>query len=90
MTFHFRQAIITKEHPCNADGDSRISAKAQAGTVYVWWNSNLTREQNHTAAALKLCKHYDWRGTLAAGALVSGLGYCFSFVTPESTITIGD
>lgn len=66
------QAIRTKYHgPSNVRG-SRISATAAAGRVIVEWDDALNYEQNHAAAAQKLCAKLNWSGTLISGGLPDG------------------
>lgn len=77
----FRQAIVTKYHgPSNSRG-SRVTAKAQAGSVTVSWDHALNSDANHAKAAEALAEKYGWSGTLAGGALPSGDGYCFVFIS---------
>jgi len=66
------QAITTKYHgPGNVRG-SRVTAKAQAGSVSVEWNSALNSDENHRAAARALCAKVGWTDTLAHGVTSDG------------------
>lgn len=79
-----RQAIVTKYHgPTNSKG-ARISAKAQAGRIYVPWDYALDVFENHKAAAKVFADKYGWnekeRGApvkFHGGALPDGTGYVF-------------
>lgn len=63
------QAIITKYHgPTNAHG-SRVSAKCDAGRIFVPWDDAMNADQNHNAAAEALARKLDWHGVLVAGSL---------------------
>lgn len=56
----FRQAIETKYHgPTNTRG-SRISAKADPGTIYVPYDHALDIAENHAAAAHAYAHKYGW------------------------------
>jgi hypothetical protein len=50
------QAIITKYHPATNTRGSRISATAEAGRVYIGYDCALSSDENHRAAAVKLCE----------------------------------
>lgn len=82
------QAIITKYYgPTNTRG-SRIKAKAAAGFAWHSWDHELTADENHRAAAEKLCKALGWipaetnaYTTLVQGQLPDGTNV-FTFI-PE-------
>lgn len=66
------QAIQTKYFgPSNVRG-SRVKATAQAGTVYVEWDSSLDHDGNHAAACRALVRKYGWRGDWVGGGLPDG------------------
>jgi hypothetical protein len=73
------QAIITKYHGATNTRGSRISATAANGArVSIGHDSALNSEQNHAAAAIKLCKRIGWKGALMCGSLPAG--YVFVWV----------
>ena len=79
-----RQAIVTKYFgPTNARG-SRIKAKAQAGSVTVYWDHALNSEENHRVAAMAFVKKWGWdewkNGRWEGGALPDDTGYAFVWV----------
>ena len=66
------KAIVTKYHPVTYARGSRYSATDSDGNrAYsenrLEWNS----EQNHDAAARKLCKKLGWKGKLVRGELTT-------------------
>lgn len=73
------QAIRTKYHPATNLTRARVSATAEAGRVILSWNDALDTEKNHDAAALALCRKFDWRGSLAAGTVKGEPGNVYVF-----------
>lgn len=72
VTDHPRQAIVTKySGPTNTRG-SRIYARASAGSVSVECDDALNMDDNHTAAARKLCQKFGWKLSLSHGVLANG------------------
>ncbi len=69
-----RQAIIT-----TLTRSHRVKATADAGSIIVEWNSALSTEENHIAAARKLAEKWEWRGVWYAG----GVDNNFVFVCTE-------
>ena len=67
------KAIVTKYHgPSNVRG-SRYSATAEGGNrVIISADDRVGTEENHTFAALELCKRLDWKGELVPGGLPNG------------------
>lgn len=60
ITYHGRQAIVTKYHgPTNTRG-SQVSARAEAGRIFVEWDDALNSGDNHTAAARALLEKLGW------------------------------
>ena len=84
-----RQAIVTKYHgPTNTRG-SRITARAEAGSVTVDYDHALNAGDNHLAAARRLAEKLGWSGDWFGGGLPSG-GYCFVCAdrAPDSAFTV--
>lgn len=78
------QAIVTKYHPATDRSGSRVSARAEAGRVILFWNDSLGSLENHDAAALALCQKFDWRGTLAEGSIPTNpSGHVYVFCHTE-------
>lgn len=83
------QAIVTKYFgPTNQRG-SRIKAKAEAGFAWHIYDSALSADENHRAAAELLCKKLGWVSapnnfytTLAQGQLPDGSNV-FTFIPRE-------
>lgn len=73
-----RQAIVTKYHgPGNRIG-SRISATTASGIRrYYTYEPGMNSDQNHRAAAERLCAELDWKGALAVGGLKDGCVFVF-------------
>lgn len=71
-----RQAIVTKFHGQTNTRGSRITARAEAGSVTVDYDHALNAGDNHLAAARRLAEKLDWQGDWFGGGLPSG-GYCF-------------
>lgn len=84
------QAIVTKYHGPTDHRGSRVTARAQAGRVTVHWDHALDSQANHDAAALALCRKFDWRGTLAEGALPDGTGNAYVWCHTERPSYDGD
>ena len=57
--------------PTNTRG-SRIKAECQAKSIVVEWDYSLNIEDNHIAAAKKLCEKLGWNCSLASGQLKDG------------------
>jgi len=67
-----RQAIVTKYYvPTNSRG-SRIKATAAAGFVWVEYRSELSTDENHFHAAMKLAHKFNWYGPRFDGNWISG------------------
>ena len=58
------QAITTKYLGPTYTRGSRVKATCQAGSVTVPWDHAKNSDENHTAAAVALCKRFGWRGIL--------------------------
>lgn len=72
-----RQTITTKYHgPTNSRG-SRVTAKAEAGSVTVSWDHALDSQRNHEKAAQALIDKLGWGGEWVGGATARGDGYTF-------------
>jgi len=76
MQSQFYQAIRTRWHgPTNIKG-SRISARAEAGSIIVNYDHRLSLNANHEAAARKLVAKLGWigpqYGDLVGGVLPNG------------------
>lgn len=54
------QAIRTRYHGCTNTKPSRISAKCQAGTIYVSYDHSLNGDGNHRAACKALLALMKW------------------------------
>jgi hypothetical protein len=74
-----RQAITTKYLGATDHRDARVKATAYAGSVTVSWDHALDCDDNHTAAAVALCRKYGWRGELHGGGMPGGRGNCYVF-----------
>jgi len=76
------QAIITKYHGPTDKRGSRISAKCQAGTVSVSYDSGLNDDEQHHALAVKLATKLGWMDDswLCSGTLPNG-DYCHVLVS---------
>jgi len=72
MSHWFRQAITTKYHgPTNTRG-ARISARAEAGRIFVPYNHALNSSDNHAAAAMALAEKWGWDGPWHGGGTATG------------------
>lgn len=60
------QAIRTRYY-VDKNGNSRISAKAEAGLIQCDWDSNRNSEENHRIAARWYCQKMNWKGVLVSG-----------------------
>ena len=77
------QAITTKYHgPGNVRG-SRVTARAQAGSVSVEWDDALNSDENHRAAARALCAKVGWTDPLAHGVTSDGSHVFVQIPAPE-------
>jgi len=76
-----RQSITTRYiGPTNFRG-SRIKATASSGlSVTVSYEDALSIDDNHKAAAVALCKKYDWHGKLAVGGALGERGNVYVFI----------
>lgn len=75
------QAIVTKYlGPAGLKG-ARIKATAAGDSCYTKYDYGLSDQENHAAAAEKLCTKFEWRGTYCAGHLPDGLSMVW--VCPE-------
>lgn len=83
-----RQAIITKYLPPTNSRGARVKAKCYAGSVTIPWDDALDVDDNHTAAAVALCKKLGWRGELHGGGLPDGAGnaYVFEGSKPDAVV----
>ena len=73
-------AIITKYIPATNRNGSRIKASAEGvKSVFIPFNYDLNAEENHAAAADKLCAKYLWDNKLVSGGLPDQTGYAFCF-----------
>ena len=72
------QAITTKYHgPTNVKG-SRVSATSGSGhRVIVDWDDALNQEENHRAAAQKLCDKLEWNWKFVSGGTKDGYAHVF-------------
>jgi len=76
IAFSRRQAITTKYFgPTNIKG-SRIIATSQAGRVIMDCDMTMSIDDNHAAAAHKLCAKYGWTWDMV-GAWNNNGGYTF-------------
>lgn len=67
-----RQAIVTKYYgPTNRNG-SRIKATAVSGSVWTQYRQELTIEENHFHAAMRLAHKFNWYGPRFDGNWVAG------------------
>lgn len=75
-----RQAIVTKYlGPTNHRG-ARVKASAEAGSLVVSWNHDLSEPENHRQAAEELASKYGWATSMVGGGLPDGRGYAFVMV----------
>lgn len=70
-----RQAIVTRYYGQTASRGRRVSATADAGRLYVEWDAELNREQNHQRAALALSVKLGWGRNLVGACLPGSAGY---------------
>ncbi len=83
-----RQAIVTKYLGPTDSRGSRVKATCQAGSVTLSWDDAKDSDENHTAAAVALCKRLGWRGELHGGGLPDGRGnaYVFEGTKPDAEV----
>lgn len=79
------QAIITKYLGPTDRRGSRVKAIADAGSITVAWDSALSAEQNHDAAALALTRKFRWdakgyRHSLVRGGMPMATPYAYCYV----------
>lgn len=84
-THHFRQAITTRWFGPTNSKESRVKATADAGSLTVPWQYDLSVYDNHLAAAMKLARKLEWFGDWVGGGLPGDKGYVFTSAD-ENTI----
>ncbi len=70
----FVQAIVTKYLGPTNTLPGRIKATASAGTLTVPYESGLSTNANHTAAAHALARKFGWMGHYQGGGMPDGNG----------------
>lgn len=73
------QAIVTKYLFRQNHQRARIKAVALEGSTTVYWDDDLTADENHRKAAEALQNQLEWPGELVGGTLPTG-GYCWVFL----------
>ena len=82
------QSIETKYYH-DKNGNPKISAtSASKRRIILFWDDSLDEQENHNAAVIALCNKYDWKGKLAYGGSLRGLGYTYVFVEEHSIVSI--
>ena len=72
------KAISTKFLPCTNSRGSRIKATEPDGaSVTATYDHGKNSDQNHAAAALKLCEKMKWTGRLQGGSTKDGMVFCW-------------
>lgn len=71
------QAITTKYISATDHRGERIKATANAGSITLGWDYQMSNEENHAFAAWKLCEKYGWESQLISGALPNDAGFVF-------------
>jgi len=77
--------IITKFIPATNYRPARIVADAGMKRRHVI-SYNHAASNPHRAAAIELCKKFDWHGTLVEGGMEHGNAYVF--LEDDATITV--
>lgn len=71
-------AILTKYLGPTDNRSSRVRVTTSNGhRLIVPWDDNLNADENHRAAAFKLCNKMGWTGDLASGGPKDGAAHCF-------------
>lgn len=84
-----RQSISTRYIGPTDFRGSRVKATASGGlSKTIPWDDTLGIDENHTAAAIALCKKLGWKGKLVAGSDRQGRGNVFVFIHPLDIIEV--
>lgn len=71
-------AILTRYLGPTDHRSSRVVVTSGNGhRLVVPWDCELDVDENHRAAAFKLCQKMGWSGDLASGGLKNGAAHCF-------------
>jgi len=71
-------AILTRYLGPTDHRSSRVVVTSGNGhRLVVPWDDGLDADENHRAAAFKLCQKMGWAGDLASGGLKNGAAHCF-------------
>jgi hypothetical protein len=83
-TYTGRQAILTRWHaPTNTVG-ARMSARCDAGRIYVGYDHRFNVGSNHAAAAATLATKLDWSADRLAGGSLPNGDYAWVFIEGEA------
>jgi hypothetical protein len=69
-----RQAILTKFHGPTEIRGARLTARSEAGSVYVAYDYGLSDTDNHIHAAKALCAKLGWTWCHVSGRLPGTAG----------------
>lgn len=85
-----RQAIVTKYLCPTNFRDSRVKAKAYAGSKTYNWKAELNVDENHDRAAMEFAKEKGWldKNYLVGGSLPDNTGNCYVMVEKEKIMDI--
>ena len=81
------QAIRTRYHGPTDTRGSRISAKCEAGTIYVRYDHALNIDGNHKAACEAMTRELGWRGPNYAPMVEGGFDGDMYWVFADSIET---
>lgn len=74
------RAIITKFIGPTKTKGARVKVSSEhVPSIFLDWNTQITREENHETAAAILAQKYNWTGRLVSGLLpdCSAVAHCF-------------
>lgn len=82
-----RQAIVCTYFGPTNKRPARVRACADAGKVFVHWNSSLSTEENYFLAAMHLMRKFHWDRycKLIAGSMPESSGLVFVQVEKEQS-----
>lgn len=87
------QSIVTKFLGPTNTMEPRVTAKCNAGRVYIKFDPRKTPDQNHVEAARKLASRLGWYGKFVGGALPHSSGGCVFVVEtddPRDSFFVGN
>jgi hypothetical protein len=73
------QTISTKYLPATNFKSARVAAVASGARerVCLSWNTGLSCDENHRAAAKAICEKLEWHGQLQGGHTAQGMVFVF-------------